>query len=176
MPRKIIVNLATSADGFIARPNGDLDWLTGRARPKGGYGLPAFERSVDAKILGRRTFERSLELGARFREGTYYVFSQRPRPADVPETVAWVSEPIGAFARRVRRRSGKNIWLMGGGELIGAFLDAHAVDELVITTIPVLIGEGLPLLGRKPRSVALRLLDLKNFSDGSIQRRYAVKR
>ena len=74
--RKIIVNIATSADGYVARPDGNLDWLTERPAPKGFYGLPEFERSTDAKILGRKTFDRSLEMGARFSERTvHYVFS-----------------------------------------------------------------------------------------------------
>src|SRR5205814_4366259 len=75
--RKIIVNLATSADGYVARPDGNLDWLTERPAPKGFYSLPEFERSIDAKILGRKTFDRSLELGARFGErAVHYVFSR----------------------------------------------------------------------------------------------------
>src|SRR6185295_20063942 len=101
--RKIIVHIATSADGFVARPNGDLDWLTDRPgpRPAGFYGLPEFERSIDAKILGRKTFERSRELGARFGGKTvHYVFSRRPPPASVPAGVQFVTEPIPAFAAR----------------------------------------------------------------------------
>ena len=62
--RKIIVNLATSADGYVARSDGALDWLTERPAPKGFYGLPEFERSIDTKLLGRKTFDRSLQLGA----------------------------------------------------------------------------------------------------------------
>src|SRR5262249_25229217 len=64
--RRIIAHLATSADGYIARPDGNLDWLTTRPAPKGFYGMPAFARTVDAKILGRKTFELSVEMGARF--------------------------------------------------------------------------------------------------------------
>jgi len=64
--RRIIVNLATSADGYIAGPDGNLDWLTSRPIPKGFYGLGKFSRSVDAKILGRKTFDVSVKMGARF--------------------------------------------------------------------------------------------------------------
>src|SRR5260370_8877204 len=75
--RKIIVNIATSADGYVARPDGNLDWLTERPAPKGFYGLPEFERPMDAKILGRKTFDRSLQMGARFSErAVHYVFSR----------------------------------------------------------------------------------------------------
>ncbi len=90
--RKIIVNIATSADGYVARPDGNLDWLTERRAPKGFYGLPEFERSTDAKILGRKTFDRSLQLGARFgASAVHYVFSRRPPPASVPAGVQFVT-------------------------------------------------------------------------------------
>ena len=64
--RKIIVNIATSADGYVARTDGNLDWLTRRPAPKGFYGLPKFSRSIDAKILGRKTFDVSVKMGASF--------------------------------------------------------------------------------------------------------------
>src|SRR5437763_13905339 len=96
--RKIIVNIATSADYYVARPDGKLDWLTERSAPTGFYGLPEFERSTDAKILGRKTFERSLQMGARFSaDAVHYVFSRRPPPASVPAGVRFVTESIGAF-------------------------------------------------------------------------------
>jgi len=105
--RKIIVNIATSADGYVARPDGNLDWLTKRPAPKGFYGLPEFERSTDAKILGRKTFDRSLQMGARFSaDAVRYVFSRRPPPASVPPGVNFVIESIGAFAERLRRQTG----------------------------------------------------------------------
>jgi dihydrofolate reductase len=78
--RKIIVNAATSADGFIARPDGDIDWLTSRPKPAGFYDMGKFTATVDAKILGRKTYEKSLELGAKFGgRDTTYVCSSNPR-------------------------------------------------------------------------------------------------
>ena len=86
--RKIIVNIATSADGYIARLDGGLDWLTSRPAPRGFYGMPQFMRSVDAKLLGRKTFDLSVEMGAPFSaDDRYYVFSRRPPPASVPAGV-----------------------------------------------------------------------------------------
>jgi dihydrofolate reductase len=176
--RRIIVNIATSADGFVARPDGDLDWLTERPAPKGFYGLPEFERSVDAKILGRKTYDRSLQLGARFGGGRmHYVFSRRPPPASVPAGVQFVSEPIAAFAKRIRAEAGKNVWMMGGGEIIGAFLDDEAIDEFIITVVPTFIGEGIPLIAPRHRQVALRLIGgVQQFADGVVQLHYGVQR
>jgi dihydrofolate reductase len=174
--RKIIVNVATSADGYVARSDGSLDWLTNRPAPKGFYGLPEFERSTDAKILGRKTFDRSLRMGARFGEGsTHYVFSRRPPPASVPTGVHFVSESIGAFAERLRAQGGKNVWLMGGGEIIGSFLDERVIDEFIITVMPSFIGEGIPLLAPRHREVALRLLAVREFPDGVVRLHYEVQ-
>jgi dihydrofolate reductase len=173
--RKIIVHIAASADGCIASPDGTLDWLTSRPAPKGFYGLPEFARSVDAKILGRRTFDLSVAMGARFSTSdVHYVFSRRPPPAAVPAGVQFVTQSIGAFAEALRKQAGKNIWMMGGGEIIGAFLDEDAIDEFVITVVPVFIREGVPLIAGRHREVALRLRSATPFPDGVVQLHYEV--
>ncbi len=173
--RKIIANLATSADGYIARPDGNLDWLTKRPAPKGFYGMPQFTRSVDAKLLGRKTFDLSVELGAHFSAGDqHYVFSRQPPPAFVPAGVEFVSQSIGVFAKRLRKQAGKNIWMMGGGELIASFLDEDLIDEFIITVVPVFIGEGIPLIAPRPRHVPLKLLSAKSFPDGVVQVHYEI--
>ena len=175
--RKIIVNIATSADGYVARPDGNLDWLTERPAPKGFYGLPEFERSVDAKILGRKTFDRSLELGARFGDRVvHYVFSRRQPPASAPPGVNFVNDSIGAFAERLRAQPGKNVWMMGGGDIIGSFLDEGAIDQFIITVVPTFIGEGIPLLAPRHREVALRLHGVQQFPDDVVQLHYEVQR
>ena len=102
--RKIIVNIATSADGYVARTDGSLDWLTSRPAPKGFYGLPEFSRSIDAKILGRKTFDSSVKMGASFgADYTHYVFSRQLPPASVPAGVQFVRESIATFAERLCR-------------------------------------------------------------------------
>ena len=173
--RKIIVHIATSADGYIARRDGNIDWLTNRPAPKGFYGLPAFERSVDAKILGRQTFDLSVALGAKFSgDKKHYVFSRRPARNPAPAGVQFVTEPIGVFVERLRKEPGKNIWMMGGGELISSFLDEHAIDEFIVSVVPTFIGEGIPLIRPLRRDVPLRLLSVRDFSDGVVQFHYEV--
>jgi dihydrofolate reductase len=174
--RKIIVNIATSADGYVARTDGNLDWLTRRPAPKGFYGLAKFSRSIDAKILGRKTFDLSMKMGASFSadNNMHYVFSRRQPPASVPAGVQFVRESIKAFTERLRTRAGKNIWMMGGGEIIGSFLDEDAIDEFIITIMPTFIGEGIPLIAPRHRELALRLLSLQRFPDGVVQLHYDV--
>lgn len=108
MRRRVIVHITTSADGFIARPDGDLAWLTSHPAPKGFYGMNAFVRSVDTKLLGRRTYEASLALGATFGDkDRHVVLSHRPAPRDAPLGVDFVGGPIRPFIDRLRNQPGK---------------------------------------------------------------------
>jgi dihydrofolate reductase len=174
-PRKVIVHIAASADGYIARPDGDLEWLTSRPAPEGFYGMNAFMKSVDTLLLGRKTYDVSLSMGEKFEsKSKTFIFSQRARPADAPSGVEFVNEAIGPFISRLREQPGKDIWLMGGGELIAAFLDAQAIDEFVVSVVPVFIGDGIPLIARRHRHVHLELQSTERFEDGLVQLHYRV--
>ena len=177
--RKIIVYIATSADGFIARPDGNVDWLN-RPRTVGDYGMGAFFKTIDTILWGRKTYA----LGERRSKGgalgygsqiKNYVFSHRP-PKKHAADVEFVREPIGDFAKRLRAIPGKNIWMMGGGGIIASFLDAGEIDEFIIHVIPTFIGEGIPLIAPKHRLVPLKLLSARDFPDGVVRLHYAVER
>lgn len=176
--RKIIAYIATSADGFIARPDGGVEWLD-RPSPKGHYGYAAFFKSIDTILWGRKTYDMGIEMGMKAAgfgpEIRNYVFTRSPglpKPAGL--TVEFVNEPIEPFAEKLRAQPGKNIWMMGGGEIIGSFLDAGAIDEFSIHVIPVMIGEGIPLVGPRHRLVKLKLLSTKKFPDGVVHLKYRV--
>jgi dihydrofolate reductase len=173
--RKIIVHIATSADGYVVRSDGDLDWLTSLPAPKGFYGIPEFMSTVDTKLLGRKTFDHSVKMGARFGgNDRHYVFSRQLPSTAPPAGVEFVSGPVGEFAERIRSESGKNIWLMGGGGIIGSFLDEDAIDEFVITVMPVFIGEGIPLIAPRHRQVPLELRSATPFPNGAVQLHYDI--
>jgi dihydrofolate reductase len=175
--RKIIVHIATSADGYIARPDGDIEWLTSRPAPKGFYGIEAFMRTIDTEIFGRKTYEAALRLGGRFdTKSRHVVFSRNAPPADAPPSVEFVSGPVGPFVSGLRETPGKDVWLMGGGELIASFLDAQAIDEFVISVVPVFIGDGIPLIARRHRQTLLDLRSVERFDDGLVQLHYDVRR
>ena len=175
--RKVIVHIATSADGYIARSDGDLEWLTSRPAPEGFYGMNAFMKSIDTKVLGRKTYEVSLRMGAKFdSQSRHIVFSRDPRPSGAPPGVEFVNDAIGPFVSRLREQPGKDIWLMGGGEIIASFLDAQAIDEFVISVVPVFIGDGIPLIARRHRHVPLELHSIERFEDGVVQLHYRVQK
>jgi len=180
--RKIIVYIATSADGYIARPDGDVEWLNRRPRNV-DYGMRAFYSTIDTILWGRRTYDWLLDYyKGRGRKGgmfdtklANYVFSRKPPKRKAPG-VEFVSEPVKTFAQRLRATPGKHIWMMGGGKLIASFLDAGEIDEFDIHVIPTFIGEGIPLVAPRHRHVPLRLRSAKKYSDGVVRLRYQVTR
>jgi len=176
-PRKIIVYLASSADGYIARPDGDVGWLD-RPTTAGDYGAKAFFRTVDTILWGRKTYDFALQHGGVGMFGPKiknYVFSARP-PRPLPTDVTFVNEPVAGFARRIRAERGKHIWMMGGSSIIGAFLDEGAIDEFIIHVIPILLGDGIPLAARRHRNVSLMLKSTRRYSDGVVRLHYIVDR
>jgi dihydrofolate reductase len=175
--RKIIVYIAVSADGYIARPDGSVDWLD-RPHPEGSYGMNDFFASIDTILWGRKTYDMAVNMpdapsfGPRVKN---YVFSHHPDEKPMAG-YEFVKEPIPEFAKELRARPGKNIWMMGGAGLIGSFLDEGEIDEFSIHVIPVLIGEGIPLIAPRHRNVQLELLSAPVFSDGVVHLNYRVKR
>ena len=180
--RKIIVYIATSADGYIARPDGDVEWLNRRPRTL-DYGMREFYRTIDTILWGRRTYDWLLNYNKKKgrTKGLFdaklanYVFSRRP-PKRAAPGVEFVTEPVKAFAQRLRATPGKHIWMMGGGGLIASFLDAGEIDEFDIHVMPVFIGEGIPLVAPRHRDVPLRLRSAKKYPDGVVRLRYEVER
>jgi len=176
--RKIVVSVAMSTDGFIARPDGDVAWLD-RPGPKRDYGMSAFFKTIDTILWGRKTYDKGIEMGmksADFGQKTKnYLFSRRPRKLLLPGFES-TSDPVKKFAQRLRTQPGKDIWMMGGGELIASFLDEGEIDEFRLHVIPILIGEGIPLIQPRHRSIPLKLLSSKAFPDGVVELIYRVKR
>ena len=180
--RKIIVYIATSADGYIARPNGDVEWLNRRPR-RVDYGMKAFYSTIDTILWGRKTYDWVLDYykkkgrksGMFDTKMTNYVFSRRP-PKRAAPGVEFVSEPVKAFAQRLRATPGNHIWMMGGGKLIASFLDANEIDEFDIHVIPNFIGKGIPLIAPRHRDIALRLRAARKYPDGVVRLRYEIAR
>ena len=180
--RKIIVCIATSADGFIGRSDGSVDWLEGPS-PKGNYGMGAFYKSIDTILWGRKTCDMALDFQKKGVAGSAfdtkvknYVFTRTLPQSPAPPGVEFVNEPIKAFATRLRKKKGKNIWMMGGAGIIASFLDEGEIDEFMIHVIPKFIGEGIPLIAPRRRTVPLKLISSTKFTDGVVELHYAVRK
>jgi dihydrofolate reductase len=178
--RKIITCAAISADGYIARPDGDVDWLH-QIPSQSDYGLAKFEAGVDTILMGRKTYDWAMRYyrkigkpdGVWNERLTYHVFSRKP-PKKVPSPIHFVNEPVKKFARRLRDAPGKNIWMMGGAGLIASFLDAGEIDEFLIHVMPVLIGKGIPLIAPRHRDISLNLRAAKTYPGGVVELHYEI--
>lgn len=167
------VFIATSVDGFIARPNGDLDWLPEDCEP---HGYEEFLASVDAIIIGRKSFEKVLTLGP-WPYGKKRVVILSTHPVDLSAAEGGVVEQMaGAPAEVVSRlaASGAHRLYVDGGITIQKFLAAGLIERLIITRVPVLIGEGVPLFGALPRDIRLNHVMTRHYPSGLVQSEYRV--
>jgi dihydrofolate reductase len=147
------------------------------------YGFSEFYSTIDTVLWGRKTYDwllnyykkKGKKKGMFDRKVANYVFSRKPRKRAAPG-VTFITETVKAFAKRLRARPGKHIWIMGGGELIASFLDVGEIDAFDIHIIPVFIGEGIPLVAPRRRDVPLRLRSVKKYADGSVRLRYEIAR
>jgi dihydrofolate reductase len=169
----VSVFVGTSVDGFIARPNGDLDWL-----PSGGgepHGYDEFIASVDAIVIGRKTFETVLAFEAWPYAGKRVVVLS-DRPVDLSAAKGAVEQMGGAPAEIVSRlaASGAHHLYVDGGVTIQRFLRAGLAHRLIITRVPVLIGDGIPLFGSLPGDVRLRHVATRHYPSGLVQSEYKI--
>lgn len=166
--RKVIYAVGISLDGYIARPDGAVDFLF---MPK-DYSMGPFFKTIDAAILGRKTHDDGLKMGGSFTGNiAYFVFS-RSQPPGKRGGVTWVNESPKALVEELRKKSGKHIWLMGGGELARDFLKEDLVDELYLGVVPTLIGEGRPLFPSSFPQREFALIENKTYSKGLIALKY----
>jgi dihydrofolate reductase len=174
MPVKISVYIATSLDGFIARENGDIDWLAGGEAGQ-DYGYAAFIATIDHIVMGRNTYEKVLSFGAWPYHKKVIILTSRslnlaPELESKAESLQ-LSPP--ELVREMEDRGAQHIYL-DGGVTIQRFLREGLVHEITITTIPILIGGGLPLFGPLDQDVKLELLKSESFGNGFVQNRYKV--
>ena len=172
--RNVVLGLGISLDGYIARLDGAVDFLF---MPR-DYSMAPFFATVDTAIMGRKTLDAGLKMsgGSLPRSNmAMYVFSKR-KPHGERDGVIFVNESPATFLRKLRKRPGKDIWLMGGGELARAFLKADLVDRLYLGVVPVLLGRGIPLFPSGFPQRDFTLLENKSYSKGLIALKYERSR
>ncbi len=170
---KASVFVGTSLDGFIARANGDLDFLeAGGGEP---HGYDEFIATVDALVIGRKTFETVLTFGS-WPYGNKPVFVLSTRPLAPTPPGAMVERMSGAPADIVSQLAARGIGhiYVDGGITIQRFLEAGLIHRLIITRVPVLIGGGIPLFGAVPRDIVLKHVATRHYASGLVQSEYLV--
>ena len=171
------VFIAVSLDGYIARPNGDIDWL-GNIPAQGteDYGYKRFMDSVDTLVMGRNTFEKVLTFGVwPYGAKPVVVLSHHSLPP-LKTAVANVERMSGAAAEIVHQLSARGLRhaYIDGGKTIQDFLNAGLIRRLIITRIPILLGAGIPLFGPLQRDIPLKLVETHAFPGGLEQSAYEV--
>jgi dihydrofolate reductase len=180
--RKVKYFVANSLDNFIARPDGGVDWLL----MDGDYGMAGFFKSIDAALIGRKTYELILSQRKKHKQketksrsssksGTRsYLFSRTMKDAQ-DENVKIISENAGEFVSNLKNEAGKDIWLMGGGELARSLFAEGVVDEIGLAVHPVLLGSGIPLFPEIGKQINLELVECKPHPNGVVQVTYRVR-
>lgn len=174
MSRETLVFIAGSLDGFIAKENDDLQWLE-ETEGEGDNGYADMYQTIDTVIMGKRTYDYILEHIKPFPypDKKCYVFSTTQTGEN--EHVTFIQEDVITFTQRLKEQEGTKIWMVGGGELLDAFLQERLIDEWIITITPHLLGSGIPLF-KSPRPFEnLRLLETKRYGQ-MVQLHYEVKK
>ena len=174
--RQLFVYIATSLDGYIARPDDDLDWLSQVEMPGEDYGYARFIEQVDTVILGRRTYEKVLSMGVAFphQDKKVYVLTRTPR---APEgNIQFYNGELPQLIAGIREKEGKHIFCDGGAEVVNLLMQAGLVDEWIISYIPVFLGNGIRLFQDGRPETSLRLISCRSFPSGLVQVHYGKKR
>ncbi len=175
---KISAFIATSLDGFIARPDGSIDWLTDPDYeiPGQDFGYQIFMNSVDVLVMGRNTYEKVLTFGEWPYGNKPVVVLSNGQPTMPDELTVKVEVLSGSPAEVVSdlsKRGYQHVYL-DGGQTIQGFLRDNLIDELIITRIPILLGQGLPLFGETGHDIRLEHVKTTAYPNGFVQSKYTV--
>lgn len=166
---KTIVYIAMSTDGYIATAGGGLEWLDALQIPGEDYGYSDFINSISTVVMGRKTYDKVLSFGIPFphKDRKCYVLSRSRQGAD--ENVTYYNDGPASLIAMLRAQGTGNIFVDGGAETVHALLCAHAIDRLIISVIPVLLGDGVRLFHDGRPHTQLRLLHSATYPTGLVQ-------
>lgn len=168
--REIVLFSAISVDGFIAKPDGGLDWLYAfdKTNNEADGIFREFYDTIDTTFIGRKTYAQIRASGHPdpYPEKKNFVFSRSVR--EEPGPVTYVGGDIDGFVDSLRQAPGKPIWLVGGGELNGCFLTRGYIDRIILDTIPVVLGNGIPLFRGTDGCRRLRCEGVTRFPSGRV--------
>ena len=170
--------LATSLDGFIARDNGDIDWLLNRDDPNEDHGYNDFISDIDGIVMGRGTYEKVVNFETWFYTKPVVVLTRSLSESSIPTKLKNKVRFLNLTPKNLMNFLANEGWrkvYVDGGQVIQSFIKDNLLDDIVISTVPVLIGNGRSLFGPLKEDVSLRHLDTKFFSSGLVQSKYSLK-
>jgi dihydrofolate reductase len=163
--RNVILYIAQSLDGYIASSDGDISWLFD-IKGEGDNGFTEFYETTDSLIMGKATYEHLMEMTNQqypHSDRKSYVFTN-DRTAQ-HESIDFVQEDVTDFIKKLKSEEGKDIWLVGGAKLLDAFLKENLVDEFIITTAPLILGNGISLFEKGIPNINLKLKSTKQYGE-----------
>ncbi|MGG4480294.1 dihydrofolate reductase family protein [Paenibacillus illinoisensis] len=145
MSNKVVLYIAMSLDGYIARKDGSVDWLFDVEGDGGDSGYAAFYQTIGTVVMGRTTYEDVLKLSEDFpyADRPTYVLSRSEQPPALH--VQFTTEPVESLIPRLQQASDADLWIVGGGQLVQAVMDKRLLHEMEVAIIPKILGEGIPL-------------------------------
>ncbi len=169
--KKVILYIAASIDGYIARADGNVDWLDDPDYLVEGedMGYSDFYASIDTTLMGNATYQEVLGFDVPFPypDKKNYVFSRSKKEND--ENVEYISDDIVAFAKQLKTQPGKDIWLVGGGKINTIFLENGLIDQIILTLVPITLGNGIPMFQKNSIETKFSLEANKTFPNGMVQ-------
>ena len=169
--RKIKLFIASSLDCYISREDRSIDWLF----TDDDYGYLEFYNSIDTVLMGRKTYDIALEFEQYpFKGKKCNVFSKNPMAKKKDQDVEFISDII-QFVKHLIRSKGKDIWLVGGSDIISIFLNASLIDEVIFSIHPIVLAKGIPLFRNIQRQLDLKLIKSSSYQSGLIQSHYEIK-
>jgi len=173
--RNLVLFIASSLDGYIATKDESLEWLF-NVEGEGDNGFSEFYDTVDTIIMGKRTYDWVMNQDLKefpYKNKECYVFTRSL--TENTEDVQFVNGDVTHFVNKLKSQNGKNIWIVGGGELLHTFIQEKLVDEFIITVAPTLLGKGIPLFREGNYQINLSLKKIRNFNQ-FVELHYEVKR
>lgn len=176
--RKIKLYIAISLDGYIARPDGDLDWLTTFPNPEASdYGYQEFYDTIDTIIMGGKTHRTIVAMAIPwpYEDKTSYIVSRQEGRSSTQQIRILNDNPIQAITQ-LKEQDGKAIWLVGGGELVALLLNHDLIDTMIITTIPTLLGSGIPLFPTPIKGSDWNVVHTQSYTNGVMTTEYEISK
>ena len=173
---RIKLYIACSLDCFIAREDGSIDWLTQyENNPETDYGYSEFNESIGTVLMGRKTYEQVLGFGDWPYGGKKaYVFTRQKELLKHEKNVEFISGNIGEFVSQLKENTEKDIWLVGGSQLIKAFLKENLVQDMIVFVVPIILGSGIPLFDHIGKEIKLRNERVERYDNGLVRLEYKV--
>ena len=170
--RKVVLYIATSLDGYIAKLNGGIEWLSVVERPGEDYGYGEFIKTVDTVILGRKTYDKILSFGNDFPHKDKKCFVITRQDKNPQNNIIFYKDNLVDLIRELKSTSGKNIFCDGGAEIVNSLMKDDLIDDYIISIIPVFLGKGIRLFDDYRKKMDLKLITSKSFVSGLVQFHY----